>query len=71
VLRRYGHADAYEQLKALTRGRQLRADDLRTFVSGLDLPRSTRDVLLHLTPATYTGLAEQLAARLDSELDGS
>jgi adenylosuccinate lyase len=70
VLRRYGHADAYEQLKALTRGRQLRADDLRTFVSGLDLPRSTRDVLLRLTPATYTGLAEQLTARLDSELDG-
>jgi adenylosuccinate lyase len=69
VLRRYGHADAYEQLKAMTRGRQLRADDLRAFVSGLDLPRATRDVLLQLTPATYTGLAERLATRLDSALN--
>ena len=68
MLRRHGHGDAYEQLKALTRGRQLRADDLRAFVSGLDLPRSTRDALLRLTPSTYTGLAEQLVAGLDSSL---
>ena len=68
VLRRHGHGDAYEQLKTLTRGRQLRADDLRTFVSGLDLPRSAKDALLRLTPATYTGLAEQLAAGLDDSL---
>ena len=64
VLRRYGHADAYEQLKSLTRGRQLRADDMRTFVSGLDIPRSAKDALLRLTPATYTGVAEQLTAGL-------
>ncbi|MCC7257414.1 MAG: adenylosuccinate lyase [Gammaproteobacteria bacterium] len=65
VLRRHGHADAYEQLKALTRGRQLRPDDLRTFIAGLDLPRPVRDALLQLTPATYTGLAEQLVATLE------
>jgi adenylosuccinate lyase len=69
VLRRHGHTDAYEQLKALTRGRDLRADDLRAFVSGLDLPRAVRDSLLRLTPASYTGLAEQLAAGLDRALD--
>ncbi len=68
VLRRYGHADAYEQLKMLTRGRQLRADDLRAFVSGLDLPRAAKDALLRLTPAGYTGLAEQLANGLDASL---
>ena len=61
VLRRHGHEDAYEQLKTLTRGKQLRPDDLRTFISGLNLPRSTKDALLRLTPATYTGLAEKLA----------
>lgn len=65
VLRRHGYPDAYEQLKLLSRGRQLRAEDLRTFVSGLDLPRPARDALLQLTPATYTGVAEQLAASLD------
>ena len=61
VLRRHGHENAYEQLKALTRGKQLRAEDLRNFVSGLDLPRATKDALLRLTPANYTGLAEKLA----------
>lgn len=65
VLRRYGHDNAYEQLKALSRGRQLRPDDLRSFISGLDLPRGTRDALLQLTPGSYTGLAEQLVASLD------
>jgi adenylosuccinate lyase len=65
VLRRHGHEDAYERLKALTRGRQLRPDELRSFVAGLGLPRSAREALLQLTPATYIGAAERLA------LDGS
>ncbi len=65
VLRRFGHADAYERLKALTRGRQLRPDDLHSFIAGLDLPRTTKEALLQLTPAGYTGLAEQLAASLE------
>jgi adenylosuccinate lyase len=68
VLRRHGHGDAYEQLKSLTRGRQLRPDDLRAFVGGLDLPRAAKDALLHLTPATYTGLAERLTASLEQRL---
>ena len=68
VLRRHGHTDAYEQLKAITRGRQLRPDDLRAFISGLDLPHSAKDTLLRLTPGTYTGLAERLALDLDKEL---
>jgi adenylosuccinate lyase len=68
VLRRHGHGDAYEQLKALTRGRSLRPDDLRAFVGGLGIPRSTRDALLRLTPSTYTGLAAGLAAGLDEAI---
>jgi adenylosuccinate lyase len=68
VLRRHGHGDAYEQLKTMTRGRPVRTDDLRAFISGLDLPRSARDALLRLTPATYTGLAERLALGLDAEI---
>jgi adenylosuccinate lyase len=68
VLRRYGHSNAYEQLKTLSRGRQLRPDDLRAFVAGLDLPRSAQESLLRLTPGTYTGLAERLARDLDRAL---
>lgn len=68
VLRRHGSSDAYEQLKALTRGQRMTAQDLRTFVSGLDLPRSVKESLLRLTPATYIGLAERLASTLDQHL---
>lgn len=61
VMRRHGHADAYEQLKELTRGRRLGSSELREFIQGLDLPADARDRLLALTPARYTGFAAELA----------
>ncbi len=64
VMRRYGHADAYERLKALTRGERVSPQRLRDFIADLDLPADARERLLRLTPATYTGLASQLAAAL-------
>ena len=67
VLRRHGHADAYEQLKTFTRGRQVRPEELRTFIMQLPLPRSAQDALVRLTPATYTGVAERLAMALDGD----
>ncbi|MDB6163182.1 MAG: purB [Xanthomonadaceae bacterium] len=61
VMRRYGLPNPYEQLKALTRGHGIDAGSMREFVAGLDLPVAERQRLLDMTPATYTGLAEQLA----------
>jgi adenylosuccinate lyase len=61
VMRRYGLADAYEQLKELTRGRAIDCKALREFIGDLDIPRDARERLLKLTPATYTGLAADLA----------
>ncbi len=61
VMRRYGVENAYEQLKTLTRGQRLDAATLDTFIAGLALPEDARRALRALTPATYTGLAEQLA----------
>jgi len=61
VMRRYGLADAYEQLKDLTRGHAIDRDALREFVADLDIPSDARDRLLELTPSTYTGLAADLA----------
>jgi adenylosuccinate lyase len=61
VMRRYGLADAYEQLKDLTRGRPIDRDTLRKFIADLDIPAEARDRLLDLTPSTYTGLAAELA----------
>lgn len=60
VLRRHKVADAYEQLKELTRGKKLSAKSLETFIAQLKIPQSDKKYLLGLTPATYTGLAEKL-----------
>jgi adenylosuccinate lyase len=64
VMRRYGIENPYEQLKKLTRGKQITPEDLKQFVDGLDLPEEARQTLLALSPASYTGNAEQMAAAL-------
>jgi adenylosuccinate lyase len=61
VMRRHGLVDAYEQLKELTRGRQIDRDALRDFIAKLDIPVADRARLLDLEPSTYTGLAAELA----------
>ena len=64
AMRRHGLANPYEQLKELTRGRRVTADEMRAFIAGLGLPEEAQHRLLELTPATYTGLAAQLARDL-------
>ena len=65
VMKRYGIDDAYEQLKALTRGKAgIDRDTLHGFIRGLGLPVAETQRLLALTPAAYTGLAEKLAKRI-------
>jgi len=53
--------DPYALLKELTRGHRVGAADLASFVEGLEIGDAAKQRLLALTPATYTGLAEQLA----------
>ncbi len=57
VMRRYGIAEPYEKLKALTRGQQIDAAAVRAFIEALDIPDDARRRLLELTPATYLGNA--------------
>ncbi len=64
VMRRYGLAGAYEQLKDLTRGKNVTRDALHQLIRDLDIPDEARQSLLALTPATYTGLASELARRI-------
>ncbi|MBU6381918.1 MAG: adenylosuccinate lyase [Proteobacteria bacterium] len=66
VMRRWGVDQAYEQLKALSRGKRLSAEDLRQFIVGLSIPESEKARLLALSPSRYTGMAEQLARRIES-----
>jgi adenylosuccinate lyase len=65
VMRRYGIENPYEQLKALTRGKHITAEGLKDFINSLELPEEARVELLALTPARYTGNAEQMAISLD------
>jgi adenylosuccinate lyase len=61
VMRRHGLPEPYEQLKALTRGKGINRKTLQTFIESLDLPDADKQRLLGLTPATYIGLAADLA----------
>lgn len=63
VMRRYGISDAYEQLKALTRGETIDRDALASFINGCSLPDAAKQQLRELTPMTYIGVAEELAAK--------
>ena len=65
VMRRYAVPQAYEQLKALTRGKDgITPETLQAFIAGLAIPDEAKQALLALTPAGYTGKAEELARRI-------
>jgi len=65
VMRRHGVKDAYEQLKALTRGKEgITRETLHAFIRGLALPDKEKRRLLELTPASYTGKAAALARKI-------
>ena len=68
VMRRYGIENPYEQLKSLTRGKQITQADLESFINGLDLPDEARQLLLGLTPALYTGNAEHMAKAMENDI---
>ncbi|AMQ27257.1 TPA: adenylosuccinate lyase [Legionella pneumophila] len=60
VMRRYNEPNAYEQLKELTRGQMIDAENLKQFIKTLSIPEEAKAELMKLTPETYTGLATQL-----------
>jgi len=64
VMRRHGVADAYDRLKAISRGKRLERRQLADFVKKLPIPPEAKKRLLALTPARYTGLAAELAKRV-------
>ena len=66
VMRRYGVPEPYEKLKALTRGQQLSADNLKSFILNLEIPDEAKERLMSLTPHTYIGYAPDLARNVSS-----
>ena len=66
VMRRYGAANPYERLKALTRGKTITREAIHGFIDTLsEVPADERARLKAMTPASYTGCAAALALRID------
>ena len=62
MLRKYGVPDAYDTLKALTRGKSISKEDILKFAESLEiLSDEDRQTLVEMTPASYIGLANKLA----------
>jgi adenylosuccinate lyase len=64
ILRREGQPMPYEQLKELTRGKEVTLKDLRAFIKTLKVSDKVKNELLKLTPENYTGLASNLVSKL-------
>ena len=61
VLRKYGIPDAYNQLKELTRGKNISKESIQEFIKSLDvIPDEDKSTLLKLTPSDYIGLAVKI-----------
>ena len=60
ILRKSGKEDAYEQLKALTRGQSIDKTSMAEFVAGLKISKKDKDTLLTLSPKSYVGIAPKL-----------
>ena len=64
VMRRYGVQGAYEKLKDVTRGKTVKPEDLHTLIRSLEIPEAEKERLLAMTPASYVGMAAELALRV-------
>jgi adenylosuccinate lyase len=65
VMRRYGIEKPYEKLKELTRGQGIDQQSMQTFIKTLAIPDEPKQQLLEMTPASYTGCAEELAQKIN------
>ncbi|SHK43455.1 adenylosuccinate lyase [Marinobacter antarcticus] len=64
VMRRYNIEKPYEKLKALTRGKAMTPEVIRSFVESLEIPDSAKAELMALTPGNYIGDAVDQARNI-------
>jgi adenylosuccinate lyase len=61
VLRKNLIPNGYELMKDLSRGKTIDQQNLRNFVDKLDISEKDKNILINLSPSSYTGLAKKLA----------
>lgn len=71
VMRKHRITGAYEQLKEVTRGKTVTREALHELIRSLQIPEAEKAALLAMTPASYTGLASQLAQRAAQSTSGT
>lgn len=70
IMRRYQVADAYEKLKAVTRGQAaITQEQLQQFIEGLDIAEEAKQRMRTLRPDNYVGNAEKQALSLRQRLN--
>ncbi|MFQ3319010.1 MAG: adenylosuccinate lyase [Natronomonas sp.] len=65
ILRREGDTEAYERIKALSRGERASLSDFQRLFDDLDVDEDVREELHALTPDSYTGLGSELVDELE------
>ncbi len=60
ILRKNGYTNAYEMLKEMTRGKRVTIEEIRDFISNLDINLNDKQELLNLDPLNYIGLSKEL-----------
>jgi len=60
ILRAANIPSAYEQLKSLTRGKEITKESYQEWIDELDVDASVKSRLRSITPLSYVGLAEEI-----------
>ena len=64
ILRKNKYENAYETLKALTRGKNVTVEEMRDFIKTLKINEDDKKMLLNFTPENYIGLACDIVDKL-------
>ena len=64
VMRKHHIESGYEVMKKISRGKNIKKEDLHSIINSLDIPAAEKNKLLKLTPSTYLGLSKKLAKQI-------
>ena len=64
VMRKHGYSNPYDKLKEITRGKKIGKEEIRAFISSIELPEDDKMRLMELTPQKYIGLAGELVKHI-------
>ena len=64
VMRKHHIESGYEVMKKISRGKNIKKEDVHSIINSLDIPKDEKNKLLKLTPSTYLGLSKKLAKQI-------